>query len=329
MNFSRIILFFIVMAITNLHAQQKYLRFNANGEFKIAQFTDIHFQYGNPASDIALERINEVLNIESPDLVVLTGDVIYSSPADKGLCQVLECVSSHNVPFVVTFGNHDDEQGMNRIQLYDIIRTIPGNLMPEHGGTVPIDLALSVKSSCLKEKDAAVLYFFDSHSYSRLDDVEGYGWLTFKQVENYRCQSSHFTEINNGDPLPALAFFHIPLPEYNQAAVCEEAVLIGTRMEKACAQGLNTGMFAAMKEAGDIMGIFVGHDHDNDYSVMWHGILLAYGRYSGGNTVYNHLSNGARIIVLKENQRTFETWVDLSDRMKVNHTIYPDSYIKK
>ena len=40
-------------------------------------------------------------------------------------------------------------------------------------------------------------------------------------------------------------------------------------MEKACAPKLNTGMFAAMKEAGDVMGVFVGHDHDNDYAVMW------------------------------------------------------------
>jgi len=52
-------------------------------------------------------------------------------------------------------------------------------------------------------------------------------------------------------------------------------------------------MFAAMKEAGDVMGTFVGHDHDNDYSVMWKGIVLAYGRFTGGNTEYNHLSNGA------------------------------------
>ena len=61
------------------------------------------------------------------------------------------------------------------------------------------------------------------------------------------------------------SFFHIPLPEYNQAAADESAILIGTRMEKACAPLLNTGMFAAMKEAGDVMGTFVGHDHDNDY----------------------------------------------------------------
>ena len=32
--------------------------------------------------------------------------------------------------------------------------------------------------------------------------------------------------------------------------------------------------------------MFVGHDHDNDYAVMWKGILLAYGLFTGGNTEY-------------------------------------------
>ena len=70
-------------------------------------------------------------------------------------------------------------------------------------------------------------------------------------------------------------------------------------MEKACAPLLNTGMFAAMKEAGDVMGTFVGHDHDNDYSVMWHASCWLTG-VTGGNTEYNHLPNGARVILMKE-----------------------------
>lgn len=75
------------------------------------------------------------------------------------------------------------------------------------------------------------------------------------------------------DNLCRLLLFHIPLPEYNEAARSENAILRGTRMEEACAPKLNTGMFAAMKEAGDVMGMFVGHDHDNDYAVMWKDIL--------------------------------------------------------
>lgn len=326
------ILFFLLlvgMGFAALCAQNVSLKFNEAGEFKIVQFTDVHFKYGNPASDIALERIDEVLEAERPDLVVLTGDVIYAAPADKGMRTVLERVSAHNVPFVVTFGNHDDEQGMTRAQLYDIIRTVPGNVQPDRGEQASPDYVLTVRSSDGKGRDAAVLYFFDSHSYSKLEGVKGYDWLTFDQVEDYRNLSASFTAANGGHPLPALSFFHIPLPEYNQAASSEEAILIGTRMEKACAPALNTGMFTAMKEAGDVMGVFVGHDHDNDYAVMWHGILLAYGRYTGGNTVYNHLSNGARVIVLKEGLRTFDTWIDLAGGRQVNRSTYPDSFVKK
>ena len=35
-------------------AQKSELRFNKDGKFKIVQFTDVHFKYKNPASDIAL-----------------------------------------------------------------------------------------------------------------------------------------------------------------------------------------------------------------------------------------------------------------------------------
>ena len=39
-------------------AQVSPLQFNKNGEFKIVQFTDIHFKYGNPASDRKSTRLN-------------------------------------------------------------------------------------------------------------------------------------------------------------------------------------------------------------------------------------------------------------------------------
>ena len=307
-------------------AQKSELRFNKDGKFKIVQFTDVHFKYKNPASDIALERINQVLDEEQPDFVIFTGDVVYSAPADKGMLQVLEQVSKRKLPFVVTFGNHDNEQGMTREQIYDIICQVPGNLMPDRGSVLSPDYVLTVKASSDAKKDAAILYCMDSHSYSPLKDVKGYAWLTFDQVNWYRQQSAAYTAQNGGKPLPALAFFHIPVPEYNEAASDENAILRGTRMEEACAPKLNTGMFAAMKESGDVMGIFVGHDHDNDYAVMWKGILLAYGRFTGGNTEYNHLPNGARIIVLDEGARTFTSWIRQKDGI-VDKVTYPASFV--
>lgn len=309
-------------------AQQKStLKFSKDGKFKIVQFTDVHFKYGNPASDIALERINEVLDAEHPDLVIFTGDVVYAAPADSGMVKVMEQVSKRKIPFAFTFGNHDNEQGMTRQQLYDLIRTVPGNLLPDRGTVESPDYVLTVKSSSNPQKDAAVLYCMDSHSYSPMKDVEGYAWLTFDQVNWYRQQSAAFKAQNGGQPIPALAFFHIPVPEYHEAVANENATIRGTRMEEACAPRINTGMFAAMKEGGDVMGIFVGHDHDNDYAVMWKNILLAYGRYTGGNTVYNHLPNGARIIVLDEGTRTFTSWIRQKGGI-VDKTSYPASFVK-
>lgn len=208
-----------------------------------------------------------------------------------------------------------------------MIRGVAGNLLPDRGASPSPDYILTVKSSADASKDAALLYCMDSHSYSSLKDVDGYAWLTFGQVSWYRAQSAAYTARNGGKPYPALAFFHIPLPEYNEAAANENAILRGTRMEKACAPQLNTGMFAAMKEAGDVMGVFVGHDHDNDYAVMWKNILLAYGRFTGGNTEYNHLPNGARVIVLNEGTRTFDTWIRQKGGV-VDSTSYPSDYVK-
>lgn len=310
-------------------AQKPVLKFNKNGKFKIVQFTDVHYIHGNPKSDIAVERIIEVLDAEKPDLVIFTGDIIFSKPAEKGMRTILNLTADRKIPFGMTFGNHDNEQGLSRTELFDIICSIPYNLTDSVAGvTGASNYILPLKSSDGK-KDAAVLYCLDSHSYSRIKGVKGYDYIKFDQIQWYRENSARFTEGNGGTPLPSLAFFHIALPEFNQAAADEDAILVGTRKEKACAPQLNSGMFASMKEMGDIRGVFVGHDHDDDYAVMWKGILLAYGRYTGGDTVYNNLSNGARIIEMTEGSGEFRTWIRLGGGETVNMIVYPKDFIRK
>ena len=237
---------------------------------------------------------------------------------------VLQRVSDHQVPFVATLGNHDDEQEMKRADLYRLISSWPCNLQLAEQTDFVVPVAASDGS-----KTAALLYLIDSHSYSTLPDAKGYAWIDGEQINWYRTQSRQYAEQNGGTPLPALAFFHIPLPEYGQAARSEGCILRGNRMEPVCSPVLNSGLFTAIKEQGDVMGCFVGHDHDNDYAAMWHKVLLAYGRYTGGNTVYNHLPNGARVIVLKEGQRAFNTWIRLRTGEIEQPTTYPDSFVKQ
>ena len=306
-------------------AQPNALKFNANHKFKIVQFTDIHWKYGNPASDEAGERMAEVLDVEKPDLVVFTGDVIFAKPAREGLNKALEATISRGIPFAVTWGNHDDEQDLSRKELSEHVATKAGNLTSTVEGISGVtNYTLSVKSTDGK-RDAAVLYIFDSNSYSPIKKVKGYDWTKHDQVEWYRQTSKAFTAANDGKPLPALAFFHIPLPEFHEAAQNESTYFVGTRKEKACAPEINTGLAAAMLEAGDVMGVFVGHDHVNDYVVDWRGILLGYGRFTGGATVYHDIpeGNGARVIELTEDSRTIKTWIRIKGGKVINEVNYP------
>lgn len=324
-----IILSLVIGCLQASQAQKNTLKFNKDGKFKIVQFTDVHYIHGNPKSAISLERINEVLDAEKPDLVLFTGDIIFGQPAEEGLRTIMNLTSSRKIPFGVTFGNHDDEQGLTRTQLFDILQTIPYNLTDSVTGIGGAsNFIIPLKSSDGK-KDAAILYCFDSHAYSQIKGIGGYDYIKFDQIQWYRENSRKYTKQNGGTPLPSLAFFHIPLPEYNQAASDETAVLVGTRKEKACAPQLNSGMFAAMKEMGDMSGVFVGHDHDDDYAVFWKGILLAYGRYTGGDTVYNNLSNGARVIEMTEGKDGFKTWIRLKGGETINTVDCPTDFTKK
>ena len=75
----------LALLLTGAVRAAEPLRFGTDGKFKIVQFTDIHFKPGDGRSDTALVRIDEVMRAERPDLVLLTGDIIYAKPAEKAL----------------------------------------------------------------------------------------------------------------------------------------------------------------------------------------------------------------------------------------------------
>lgn len=306
-------------------SQAQELRFNSNHKFKIVQFTDIHWIYDNPASEEAGERMREVLDAERPDLVVFTGDVIFAKPAAEALKKALAPTIERGIPFAVTWGNHDDEQDMTRAELSAYIKDMKGNLTSHTEGiTGQTNYTLSIKSSDGK-RDAAAVYIFDSNSYSPMKNVKGYGWIKHDQVAWYLERSKAFTAANGGEPLPALAFFHIPLPEMRDMTRNENIYMVGTRKEMVCAPEINTGLATAMLTAGDVMGLFVGHDHVNDYVVDWYGIMMGYGRFTGGGTVYNDIpqGNGARVIEITEGSRDIHTWIRIKGGKIINEVNFP------
>lgn len=316
-----------LLSVIGFTVNAQKLSFRKDGTFKIVQFTDMHYVYGNPKSDSTLLLLPRLLDAEKPDLVVFTGDIV-TGPVAQGWETLMQFVIDRKIPFAVTLGNHDHEQGVTREEIARIVTALPYNvnsISHVSPGRV-LDNVIAVHSSEKPLKEAALIYCFDTGAYSSIDGVGGYDWLTTQQITWYREQSLHYRIRNNFEPLPALAYFHIPLPEYRLAFNDEKNVRFGVRKEDECPAELNSGMFFSMREMGDVMGTFVGHDHVNDYIVNYHGIALAYGHFSGWKTTYTPEINGARVVLLKEGKREFESWLHQIDGVIREKVLFPSAF---
>lgn len=302
-------LFFMVLFLlcAGITSAQQQLRFK-DGKFKMVQFTDIHWDPKSAGCEVTERTIKSVLEIEKPDLAILTGDIVTSDPALEGWKSIIRIFEEEKMRFDVTMGNHDAEY-LGKKEIYDLLVKSP-YFIGSHG---PEDIkgcgnhVLPIYGAGHPDKIAALIYCIDSNDYPESEDLGHYDWIHFNQIEWYRNQSKSFTAGNGGEPLPALAFFHIALPEYRH--------LIGQKTTwgrcdegDACAADVNSGMFASFVDCKDVMGVFVGHDHDNDFLGQEKNIVLAYGRVTGKDA-YGEFVRGGRVVELYEGKRQFDTWI--------------------
>lgn len=311
-------------------SNERTLRFNENGKFKIVQFTDAHLkEYHKEASDSVTRIITHVLATEKPDLVVLTGDIVTSKNVEAAWLTVVQPMINAKVPWAAVFGNHDSEHGWSNKQIGSYLEGLPFNVSK----TSPKDISgygnfvLEIKGHKDK-KTAALLYCIDSNTYTsdrNNKELGKYDWIKFDQIQWYRKLSEKFTQKNGNKPYPALAFFHIPLPEYKIVQQMEST--IGDKDEYVSSPLINSGMYNAMLEMKDVMGVFVGHDHNNNFIGCLNNICLAYGCKTGFES-YGKLDKGARVIELYEEGRRLDSWIHTMKNSKAYFVSYPETFQK-
>lgn len=281
------------------------------GKFKILQFTDIHFSEDNELDHQTLRLMEQLIREETPDFIILTGDTVYGPKNDLHITKALEPILNSDIPWSITLGNHDTEEGVDDEALFEIISNLPNCMscnadasihgMGNHYNTV----------KNMHGETRWILFGIDSGNYNHLPEIGGYDYVKPDQINWFRNVIHDFE--GEGKPFSALVFMHIPLQEYNE--VWNTQTCYGEKREEVCCSGINSGFFANMLEAGHTKGVFVGHDHINDYMGSLHGITLGYGRATGYHTYGQEgYERGARIIVLEEdNTETFETYLRLAD----------------
>ncbi|HNY77031.1 MAG: metallophosphoesterase family protein [Sedimentisphaerales bacterium] len=298
------------------------LQFDARGQFKIVQFTDLHLREGSKEDDKTIALMGQVLDVEKPQLVVLTGDFLASSEQPRQMMKLCsQPMAERRIPWSVAMGNHDDEGTKDRRGVMDIVISMPysvsqqgpKNIFGVSNYYLPVVAADGGQTQW-------ILYFLDSNAYPPEKSLGSYDWIHTDQIDWYRRTSKELAAQNGGRPYPALAFFHIPLPEYEQVLAAPNTNLAGYRYESVCCPKINSGFFAAMLECGDVKGTFVGHDHVNDYEGTLHGIRLIYGRGSGFNAYgRDGFPRGGRVILVEAGKDTFTTWLRLENGQKVQY----------
>lgn len=287
------------------------LSFRADGTFKIVQLTDLHIDRDtdHPRDQKTYEAIRHVIEYEKPDLLAVTGDLIWSDRVDPEVPdasyrRIVDYIASFQIPFAIVYGNHDSEAYISREGLMRINHEYEHSLAisgPDEIHGVG-NYTLEIKGN-QTDANKHILYFLDSGDYSP-ENLGHYEWIHPDQVNWFR------EETKKNPELPGIALFHIPLPEFKEAI--EKGQMTGNKFEPICSPVVNSGMFTAMLEAENIMGAFVGHDHDNDFIAELHGIALSYGRITGYN-VYGRFERGARVIQLFEDEKKFATWIRQTD----------------
>ncbi len=302
--------FTLVMKLEEVTMSVK-LNFNKDGRFKIVQLTDLHYTNDDEADHKTVKLMRDILDAEKPDFVISTGDMVYGENNLKYLPKVFAPLEEGDFCWTFTFGNHDSEWGHSKEELLAAAGKMRGCVAYHDVNSVDGVGNHIIEIQDKNQKTKWVISAIDSGDYNKWDFVGGYAFVTGNQINWYKNIIKELEKENEN--FSVINFQHIALPEFEDVFKYEKCY--GIKREGCGAPRLNSGLFYAMLEAGHTKGVFVGHDHANDYYGKLFGITLGYGR-AGGYGTYgapDHLK-GARVFILDENDtENFTTYMRLEN----------------
>jgi len=300
------------------------LKFNEDGKFTIMMFADS--QDDEELEETTAQLMREALAAYTPDLVIYMGDNSVA-PGEKqadAIAAIVAPVVEAGVPFTLVFGNHDQEQGVEKEVLLREYQKYPGCLAydvdPELYGCGNHNLPILASNGL---GIAFNLWFVDSGTST--EEAGGYDYVREDQINWYKDTAKALSLLNGGEVVPAISFQHIIVPEaYDALGMMKipfgigewtfdgQAYLpipnfgsfTGFLFEPPCPSHINGGQFDAWVETGDVMATFYGHDHVNSFTTTYEGIDITTVPTVGCNSYSNDMNRGVGLITLDENDLT-------------------------
>ena len=219
-------------------AKEKRLCFREGQPFRILQVTDTHYDLDNPGHVEVDALLEAALSTLRPDLAIHTGDAVEPNRFHEGWERLTAPFVRHGVPFAVTLGNHEraPTAGLEHRNVATFVAGLPGSVTrpgPTNlpgGGTYALTLFAPNGTTprfvlyCMDSQDSSVRRRFPHLNHTRLGT---YGWFLPEHVTWFRKTARAYRETNGGRPLPAAAFFHIPLFETPSIISCGDFPPVG------------------------------------------------------------------------------------------------------
>lgn len=228
--------------------------FTTDEDFRVMQLTDVHIGGGwmSVSKDkMALNAVASMITAEKPDLVIITGDLVYPVPYQAGTFDnmisaefIATLMEKLGVYWLPVFGNHDTEI-YSRYTREDISEFYGDEkwsyCLFEDNSDDGVDgycnTVINIKNSLGIITQS--LYTFDTHSYVD-GDYLGIGWkydnIHENQIEWYKSCVEKYNKQNymymlassnskvgteenlkNFSTIKSLAFWHVPNTEYLDA----------------------------------------------------------------------------------------------------------------
>lgn len=285
----------------------EFWTFKTDRALRVLQLTDVHIGGGafSHSKDLkALDAVYKLVKEANPDLVIITGDLVYPVPitgtvnnysSSKAVAELMEKIG---VYWTLCYGNHDTEiySYYTREELCELYSLDEYAHCLFTSGPESVDgfsnQIINVKNS--SDVITHSFYILDSHSYTDSDAL-GIKWeydnIHDNQIEWYEKSVKaldSYNESKGGSKITSTMYFHIPLREYETAwqeytanSNSENVTYIYGEAqednEAVCCGAGEDQLFETIIELGNTKGLFCGHDHLNFFSVEYKGVRLTYG----------------------------------------------------
>lgn len=292
---------------------------------KIAVFTDVHLANAQEIAPgtIAYRTIDYAMENTNPDLCVFTGDFAWGVATTEALCSFMD---SYEKPYYFILGNHDhDAASSNNIadainsSEYGHFELGPRSLESDGNYVVKIKNSSGELVHGLIMMDTRNKATVDPNNVEYVTEcVPGVKYGSYGDKTTYCDGNSGYDGVRGPQlewyedtvdelDVESTLFVHAGFEEYCKAyeaymravnasdtALINSFAPIGncTMGEPVCGSANNFGFFDLIKEHGLTKNVICGHDHANDFSLLYEGVRLTYALKVGSGSYWVESTSG-------------------------------------